>query len=193
MTFEPADVYWINDTGSLEVLADPTRLEILELCMVPRSVKEIAELMGVPRTRLYHHVGLLEEAGIISVADTRPAGAMVEKIYQASAMSYQPSDDFAKNAAPRELADAIMTSLLGATRADFVRAVDEGLFALIDRNSGRRVSLGRRLMRLTPDRLQAFIDDLEGLFEKYRDHDEGDDVLTVGLLHVVHPSSRRVP
>ena len=43
MSFEPAPVFDIDDVETMEMLADPTRLEILELTMVPRSVSEIAE------------------------------------------------------------------------------------------------------------------------------------------------------
>lgn len=88
MTFEPKEVFWIDDVQTFELLADPTKVEILELTAVPHSVSEIAQAMGVPRTRLYHHVGALEEAGIIAVAATRQAGAMTEKLYQAAAKSY---------------------------------------------------------------------------------------------------------
>ncbi len=191
MTFEQADVFWIDDAETFQLLADPTKLEILELTAIPRSVSEIAEAMGVPRTRLYHHVGALEKAGIIAVADTRPAGAMTEKLYRAAAKSYQPSETFHKSAPDRELADALMGSILGTTRADFVRAAEEGLVKLRKGDDKRSVSLGRRLMRLTPERLAEFIDELEALFDRYCDRD--DDGMTIGVLHVVHPSSRKLP
>ncbi len=191
MTFEPADVYWINDDQDLELLADPTRLEIIELLMIPRSVKQVAEAMDVPRTRLYHHFGLLEEGGMITVVEERPAGALTEKIYQVSAKSYQPSERFAENADPRRQAEAMMSSLLGATRADFVRAIAEERFSLSDTGTANKVSLGRRLMVLTPERLHQFIQDLEQLFEQYGDHEKSEDAITVGVLHIVHPSSRR--
>jgi DNA-binding transcriptional ArsR family regulator len=187
MTFERAEVYWIDDAATFELLADPTKLEILELTAVPRSVSEIAEAMGVPRTRLYHHVGALEDAGIIAVADTRPAGAMTEKLYRAAAKSYQPSEKFRASAPARDLADAVMTSLLGTTRADFVRAADEGLVSLREDQQMRSVSLGRRLMRLTPERLAEFIDELEALFDRYGEPDDG------GMAIGVHPSSRKLP
>ena len=191
MTFEQADVYWIDDAEIFELLADPTKLEILEMTAVPRSVSEIAEAMGVPRTRLYHHVGALEEAGIIAVADTRPAGAMTEKLYRAAAKSYQPSKKFQETSPPRDFADALMASLLSTTRADFVRAADEGLVSLRNGDEERSVSLGRRLMRLTPERLAEFIEELEALLDRYSEAD--DDGMAVGMLHVVHPSSRRLP
>lgn len=193
MAFEPAEVFWIEDGETFELLADPTRLEILELMLVPRSVSEIAEAMRVPRTRLYHHVRLLEDAGLIAVASTRQAGAMTEKIYQAAALSYQPGKAFLDSAAPREQADAVLASLFGTTRADFIRALEEHEFGLEDRSAARRVSLARRLMRLRPERLAQLIEELDQLFERYDDPDDGEDVVTVAALQVIHPSSRRLP
>lgn len=192
MTFEPADVYWIEDEETFELLADPTRLEIIELAMVARSVTEIAEAMRVPRTRLYHHVKLLEGSGMIAVAETRQAGALTEKIYQTAAKSFQPSEKFLENAPPREQADAVISSILGSTRTDFVRAVDEGLVRLGDPTKKRTVSLSRRLMRLRPERLHQLVDELEALLDRYDDEpDDVDGAIPVGVLSVVHPSSRR--
>ena len=191
MTFERADVFWIDDAETFELLADPTKLEILEMTGVPCSVSQIAEAMGVPRTRLYHHVGALEEAGIIAVADTRQAGAMTEKLYQAAAKSYQPSEKFRASASSRDLADAVMASLMSTTRADFVRAAEEGLVSLRDPEAERSVTLGRRAMRLTPQRLAEFIYELEALLDRYGEPD--DDGIAIGVLHVVHPSSRKLP
>jgi DNA-binding transcriptional ArsR family regulator len=193
MTFQPVDVFWIHDEETFGLLADPTRLEILELTMVPRSVTEIAEAMGVPRTRLYHHVKLMEEAGMIAIAETRQTGALTEKVYQAAAKSYQPSETFLGNAAPRQRADALISSILNATRADFVRAVDEGIAGLGDRDGKRTVSLARRLMRLEPERLDALVTELEELLNRYSEDSDSEDAITVGVLSVVHPSSRRLP
>ena len=191
MSFEQADVFWIDDADTFELLADPTKLEILELTAVPRSVSEIAEEMGVPRTRLYHHVGVLEEAGVIAVADTRQSGAMTEKLYLAAAKSYQPSEEYRETSPPRDFADAVMASLFSTTRADFVRAAEEGLISLRDPDGERHVTLGRRLTKLTPERLAQFIDELEALLDSYGTPD--DDGIAIGVLHVVHPSSRELP
>ncbi len=193
MGFEPAEVFWIEDGETFELLADSTRLEILELTMVPRSVTEIAEAMRVPRTRLYHHVRLLEESGLIAVASTRQAGAMTEKVYQAAALSYQPGKAFLESAAPRQQADAVLASLFNTTRADFLRALEDRAFGLEDQPGARRVSLARRLLRLRPERLAQMIDELEELFERFDDPDDGDDVVTVAALQVIHPSSRHLP
>ncbi len=193
MSFEPEAVFDIDDVETMEMLTDPTRLEILELAMVPRSVSEIAAAMDVPRTRLYHHVKLLEDAGMLAVAETRTAGAMTEKIYQVAAYSFQPSDRLLETATPKDQAEAVMASLLGTTRGDFIRAVAEEKFPLTRSNDRKRVSLGRRLTTMTEDELDSFLTELDELFEKYGDSKKEEDAFPVAILHIVHPSSRTLP
>ncbi len=193
MSFEPAESFSIDDEETFDVLVDPVRIEILELCARPRSVGEVAEKMNVPRTRLYHHFNLMEEKGILAVAHTRQKGAMTEKVYQAAAKTYQPSERFLHDATPRKRAEAIINSLFSATLADFLRAVEDKQFALRDETDKRKVALGRRLLHLSPARLTEFIADLEDLFEQFGIPDDDPDAITVAALHIVHPSSREMP
>jgi Helix-turn-helix domain len=48
------------------------------------SVKELAEELGEPQTKLYRHVRQLETAGLIRVAATRMVSGILEQRYQAS-------------------------------------------------------------------------------------------------------------
>jgi DNA-binding transcriptional ArsR family regulator len=189
--FEQADVFWIDDTETFEILGDPRRMEIIELSMTPRSVTEMAEILGVPRTRLYHHINLLERAGIIAVASTRQSGAVTEKLYQATAHSFQPSEKLMETAQPREQALAVIGSIFSSTQADFVRAVEMGLISFTDRKERRRVSIGRQLLRLTPQRLHELIGRVEELLADFSEDDESsEDAEAVGVLFLIHPSSR---
>jgi DNA-binding transcriptional ArsR family regulator len=73
----------------LKALAAPTRLRIMYVLEVggkePRvmSVKELAEELGEPQTRLYRHVKVLESVGLIEVAATRMVSGILEQRYQA--------------------------------------------------------------------------------------------------------------
>ena len=82
----------VSDVDALKALADPTRLRMLRAMMgagtgaeLPVvSVKELAEQLGEPQTKLYRHVRVLESAGLIHVAATRLVSGIVEQRYQAS-------------------------------------------------------------------------------------------------------------
>ena len=51
----------------LAVLADPTRLAVLEVLMAgPRNVKDINEHLHLPQNLLSHHLKVLKEAGLVT-------------------------------------------------------------------------------------------------------------------------------
>jgi DNA-binding transcriptional ArsR family regulator len=191
----PADVFWLESEEHFDVLSDSTRLEMIELLMRPHSVRELAAQMRVPRTRLYHHVNQLEQAGMIRVVDTRQAGAQTEKIYQVTAYSYQPSERYLEEAMPREKAQAVLAAIFGATEADFIRSVEEGAVTFEDRATRRRLHLRRGLLQLDDERLHQFIADLEAVYDKYdTDHpgDAPDDAQLVATVSLVYPSTRSI-
>jgi DNA-binding transcriptional ArsR family regulator len=194
----PDDVFWLENKEHFDLLSDSTRLEIIELLLSPRSVADLAERMGVPRTRLYHHVNLMEDAGMIRVVETRPAGAQQEKVYQVAAYSFQPSKEYLRRAVPRDQARAIITSIFAATEADFVRSVEEGLVTLEDRKDARTILIRRGLMMVDAARLDEFIGELEALYARYDNSPDdleapfADDLQAIATVSLVYPSSRRI-
>lgn len=62
------------------------RLEILADLQLngPRSVREIAESLETPADGLYHHMNILEAAGLVSIASTRKVGRHIESVYSAA-------------------------------------------------------------------------------------------------------------
>src|SRR5437764_4971128 len=70
--------------AELRALAHPLRLRILELfAEAPRTTKQVAELLGQPPTRLYHHVAALERVGLLRLKETRKNRGTTEKWYEA--------------------------------------------------------------------------------------------------------------
>lgn len=187
----PDEVFYLKSEADFEVLSDPTRLEIIEMLYRPHSVGELADAMDVPRTRLYHHVNLLEEHGMIRVVDTRRSGAVDEKLYQVAARSFHPSPEYLKSSVPRERAKALITSIFGSTQADFIRAVDAGTAPLEDDGGSRSVLIFRGITRLDSEQLHQFVSDLEEVYSRYQmDDDAPDDSVPVAVLGLVYQSSR---
>jgi len=81
----------IDSVEELRALADPVRLAILSALdmHVPggelpvMSVKELAQHLGEPQTKLYRHVKQLEAAGLVEVAATRMVSGILEQRYRA--------------------------------------------------------------------------------------------------------------
>src|SRR5215510_15903501 len=77
------------NVAELRALAHPLRLRMLELfAEAPRTTKQVADLLGEPPTRLYHHVAALERAGLLRLRETRKNRGTVEKWYEAIARSF---------------------------------------------------------------------------------------------------------
>src|ERR1700761_4928208 len=80
----------IDSVEGLRALADPVRLAILSALdtrardgeLPVMSVKELAQHLGEPQTKLYRHVKQLEAAGLIEVAATRMVSGILEQRYR---------------------------------------------------------------------------------------------------------------
>jgi DNA-binding transcriptional ArsR family regulator len=146
--------------GVHKALADPLRIRLLEwLFEAPRSARQLAGCAGLPADRLYYHLGQLEQAGLIEVAEYRPlARGKVERVY-APAQTEPPGDD----AGPEETA-AFHRSMLEATAMDITAACRA-------REAGRRreVDLHRGALRLTDEALAELRGYIEQLAARFAD------------------------
>ena len=146
--------------GMHKALADPLRIRLLEwLFEAPRSARQLADCAGLPADRLYYHLGQLEQAGLIEIAEYRPlARGKVERVY-APAETEPPGDD----ADPEETA-AFLGSMLQATAMDITVAFQA-------RQAGRRreVDLHRAALRLTDAALAELRGHLEQLAARSAD------------------------
>jgi predicted ArsR family transcriptional regulator len=86
----------------------------------PRTTKQVADLLGEPPTRLYHHVAALERAGLLRLKETRRNRGTTEKWYEASNWTTSSSSDVRlggaggsrskrESAARRSLAMSVLT------------------------------------------------------------------------------------
>lgn len=80
------NTFVIRELDHLKVFADPLRQKILSTCCCePATTKQIAEILGEKPTRLYHHMDLLEQAGLVVLVDTQQKRGTIEKYYMAAA------------------------------------------------------------------------------------------------------------
>ena len=86
-----ADTFLIETPDQLKALAEPLRQSLLEQFCTPATVKQAAGKLGVPVTRLYHHVDQLLAAGLIRVAREEKRRAVSERYFQAAARRFAVS------------------------------------------------------------------------------------------------------
>jgi DNA-binding transcriptional ArsR family regulator len=160
--------------GVHKALADPLRIRLVEWLMErPRSARELADCVGLPADRLYYHLGQLEQAGLIEVAEYRRlARGKAERIY-AAAKAEPPGDD----ASPQQTA-AFLSAALEATTMDITAAFQA-------KQAGRRreVDLTRAALRLTDQALAELRGHLAQLTARFTE--PGDDGTWTRLVLVL--------
>ncbi len=172
----PSDIRVINDPETLRLIADPLRLRMLELLrQQPRTVTELANLLNVPRTKLYYHVKLLEEHELITVDATRIVSGIAERHYRVTA--YRLSVDKAMlGSGPAEPASlgTYLSVMFDEVATEIQRAALAGLIDLDqtreDALKPRRLVIGRRWLRLTESDLAAFAERYSALQAEFADH-----------------------
>src|SRR5262245_62031907 len=165
-------VFVIKDLETLKVVAEPTRVTIMELLTEPRSVTELAEALEVPRTRLYHHIDLLLSHGLIRVVDERRVGALTERRYGLTARTYRPGARLMAAGDLEERLDVVSTLVFDATKSDFRRAVLTGEVSMDDPRGRRQMTVGRSVVRLSPSSAAAFVAEIEALTERFEAADQ---------------------
>ena len=155
----------VADAAALKALADPIRLQMLELLAKDPSrtwtVKEIAAQMGQPVTRLYHHMKLLEATHLVIDAETRIVSGIVEHRYRCAQRSIKLDEAMFGGADTREASIATVSGLVEQTREDI-----EVYLQRPDADPDK-VTIARAVARLTEEerlefmaRLESVIDDI---------------------------------
>jgi DNA-binding transcriptional ArsR family regulator len=163
--------FLIADLETVRIVADPTRMRILELLVIePQPVKSLAAALELPQTKLYYHINLLEERGLIRVTGTRVVSGIIEKRYAAAARSYRIDDELLRLASPDgdSSIELMLGTLLDSVKHDLRRGLAAGLFELRDDAPlERKVILGRAPLRLTPERAAELHERIGQLFKEY--------------------------
>jgi DNA-binding transcriptional ArsR family regulator len=191
--FMPAPVLLVGDTETLRAISDPTRMRLLET-MVTRqepawSVKELATALAVPPTRLYHHIELLTERGLIRPVEQRVVSGIIETRYRVAARSFQldrrlfagDSDE------AREILHGVLDAVFGQARTELEEAV-AARAADLDKDApvDRQVLLSRAIARLSPVRAEELRKRLNALEAEFGE-DDGEDAAPYGFVIALYP------
>jgi predicted ArsR family transcriptional regulator len=153
----------LDDLDLLREATHPVRGAILHRLRTPRSAAELAELMDVPVTRLYHHVNKLAGLGLIQVVATRQVAAATERRYQVTARSFSLAPELFDTSDRTELALAL-GSLFDMAKLGLQRSIEAGL-RLDDPETQVALSLGE--IHLSDERRSELLRRLEGLVGEF--------------------------
>lgn len=194
--FQPEDVRLIGDVESLRAISDPTRLRILET-MVQRqdpawSVKELAAEMGVPQTRLYHHVEQLLERDLIRPVERRIVSGIIETRYRVVARSFQLDRGLlaGDSEAQRQVLHDTLVTVFDTARNEIEEAIRTGVIdTAAEAPEERRVVLSRGLARLTPARAAELRRRIKSIEDEFGE-DVDPDGAAYGVVFAVYPMPR---
>jgi DNA-binding transcriptional ArsR family regulator len=180
---EPAELFEIDDLGLMDEVTHPMRGKVMRRLKQPHSVAELAELLDVPVTRLYHHINLLEEHGLIRVVATRRVGAATERRYQVTATSFTIAHHLLNDPDSRALAKA-MTALFDVAKLGMQNMVEGGGLRNVEQENHSLLSLAE--VRLTPERRAELLHRLHGLAKEFTSEDEGEPVTMFFAVYPEH-------
>ncbi len=191
--FETEAVRTIGDIETLKALSDPLRLRIIET-MVRRaepawSVKELAAVLGVPPTRLYHHVEQLVAHDLVRPVERRVVSGIIETRYRVVALSFQLDRRMFAGGSEeaRTALHETLVSVFNSARHEIEVGVHLGTIDLTESAPPeRRLLLSHGALRLVPARAAELRARLIALIEEYAlEADAG--ALPFGTVLAVYP------
>lgn len=160
--------FFINDIETLKVFADPLRLRILRVLYDhgegrALSAKEIrARLREEGNKRLYYHVNLLEQAGLIRKVAERKRRNLVEVFYApvAKRLHIDPQLFLRKSGDAEDISPLVemASAYIGVLQADL---------PLVQVAEPTSVLLAHREFTITDEQALAMRDELQAVLEKY--------------------------
>ena len=158
----------VSDVPTLKAMADPLRLQILiELGDDTRTVKEVAATLGVRPTRLYYHFKILEQSGLIRVADRRMVSGIEERSYE----SVAESTTIAPEVIPSGVKKGVVGALLNVVRAELELALVSGSMVIGD-PEGPVPILSMTALQLSPAEVEELQKRLRAIVEEFGDRGE---------------------
>ena len=198
---ELKDQIAITSIEGLKAISDPNRVQILEMLLQgPRTVKQMAAEMETTPTKLYYHVNMLEEHGLIQVVSTRIVSGILEKQYYITARSITVDPAFftpsGRDAAEQtEGVKLILSAVLDSTRADILQSVKVGLIKVGEPEGEdpvrKKFMLLRNLSRMPEEQAREFSARLEALLKEFDALDTGNEsdqpyALTIAFFATTH-------
>lgn len=174
LEFEPAQTLAIQDANALRLMADPFRSRLIDLLRAQvHTAKELAQALALSPKKLYYHLKLLEQHGLIRVVNTRIVSGIIEKSYRATAYLFLFDQDMFR--AIDETGATLppgLQAVFETTRTQLQVSLADGLIDLdAQAPSPRALFWGWTLRRLSTQQATAFYSRFAQLLDEF-DNDE---------------------
>jgi DNA-binding transcriptional ArsR family regulator len=190
--FTPLDILRITSLEQLRAISDPLRLDILEIISREAlTVKQMADKLKQPPTRLYYHVNELERGGFVTLVGTRVKSGIVEKYYRSASESIQVDRSLLNATAETgESLSLIISSVFDTTIADITRSYKAGRLQAVDDQTspeGKLLMLTHDLCRLRREDIPLFIRKFRALLAEMDPKRKGKNLVTYGCTIAFYP------
>lgn len=180
----------------LKALAAPIRLRIIYALgrssdQRVMSVKELAEALGEPQTRLYRHMKVLESAGLIEVAATRLVSGIVEQRYRLTQRDFQLGPGLLRGAL--DASAAAVTTIARVFSEEFFAAYREGAIRegdYPDSEAYRKPVLGIADSRISAARATSIRNRLREIVDELNGPDDPDGVPVRTMISFYSPEEK---
>jgi len=195
---EHQPLFVIKDLETLKVITDPLRFQILEILgEEPKTVKYVADKLGMTSNRLYYHFNLLESAGLIKVVRTQTINNIIEKFYWTTAKEIMVDQEIL-NANPEMVVEDInrvIIAALDSTKEDIFRSLHSFDFSSKkeDGEKSNEISVFRVKKRLTDEDYKKISEEFKRLLDKFQNLPEAaasnPDSRQYSVSYFLYPSS----
>ena len=179
----------------MRALADPLRFRMVEALVArERSVADLARTLDTPVTRLYHHVTLLLEAGLIEEAGRVRRRGVEERIYRATAREFRMDgsllDMETESGQSVESLVNLSRSVLGSALDELTEGIRQG--TVRPKQPGKGLILEDRSLELSSAGLAELARELPAWIEEFvRRHRTARGSRPYRLALAVFPSTRK--
>ena len=165
----PAEML-ISDVEQLKAVSDPLRLRLIEVMAEAPirgwTAKELARRLAAKQTKLYHHIGILEERGFLSVAETRVVSGILEKRYRLNARSFRVDRALFIGPGNVEAVAGVLDAVFEKARNEILAGQRAGLVDIGESEfERRRMVLSASRARLSPTSVRRVMRLIERLDE----------------------------
>jgi DNA-binding transcriptional ArsR family regulator len=148
----PVRWYVVREARQIRLLGSPLRQALIDTIVSsgPCTVGTLSQVLGRPMDRLYYHLRLLEDAGLVIARNVKPGIGRRDAAFDVPGRPMRLQYDL-RNAANKRAVRAAVRSIWRASQADFARGLNDPKSVVS--GSARNLWAARAQARLTPSDL----------------------------------------
>ncbi|MBE0432989.1 helix-turn-helix transcriptional regulator [candidate division WOR-3 bacterium] len=183
----------LRDLEQVKIFAHPLRARLVEVFAdQPRTAKQVADLLGLKPTKLYHHVEALERVGLIKFVRFQRKRGTIEKYYRTVARRFSVDSALFQIQGKDKILDqyrAMFATMLDNTMQEINESISEKLICPEKRETG--AMLVRKHIRATRDSVKRIEMKIQKLIDELTTTEKGKGDLDYNLTLVFYPLAKK--